>query len=355
MADERADARSDNAGSEDRADPPIARPDPAADGRDVGPVARPFTEDVFDEEYYSRRGGKPRGGSPIGLALGVVLGAAVAGGGAWYVFRQPTTGGAAPDIVKAETTPYKVKPESPGGMQVDNTGVLVYERVSKGEAPRPVENLLPAPEQPKTPPKAPEPISAESEKTPAEKQARSDSDVQGIVDQMIKTMEAQQAASKASMPAGSELPEVVPSMAGQPAPEAAPAARPAVADAIPPSPPPVAVPAATAVQNQAAPAPPAVSDAAPPPVQTAALPAGTFAVQLAAARSEQQAMGEWTRVYGKHGAAMAGLTPNVVRADLGERGIYYRLRAGPLPDKAAADALCETLKAANEACIVVRP
>ena len=148
MADERADARSDDARSEDRADPPIARPDPAADGRDVGPAARPFTEDVFDEEYYNRRGGKPRGGSPIGLALGVVLGAAVAGGGAWYVFRQPTTGGVAPDIVKAEATPYKVKPENPGGMQVDNTDKLVYERVSKGEAPRPVENLLPAPEQP---------------------------------------------------------------------------------------------------------------------------------------------------------------------------------------------------------------
>lgn len=66
-------------------------------------------------------------------------------------------------------------------------------------------------------------------------------------------------------------------------------------------------------------------------------------------------MGEWTRVSAKHGEALTGLSPSVIRADLGERGIFFRLRAGPLADKAAADALCETLKAANEACIVVPP
>jgi cell division septation protein DedD len=85
------------------------------------------------------------------------------------------------------------------------------------------------------------------------------------------------------------------------------------------------------------------------------LPPGAFAVQLAAARSEDQAMAEWKRVQGQHAAAVQGLTPLVVRADLGKRGVFFRLRAGPLADRAAADTVCAALKAANEACIVVRP
>ena len=345
--------------ADERQDPPISTPEPAADGREQGPVARPFTEDVFDDEYYDRRGGAKRGGSAVGLVIGVVVGAAIAGSGAWYVFREPTSGGAgsaAPEIVKAETTPYKVKPENPGGMQVDNTDKLVYERVSKSDAPRPVENLLPPPEQPKAPPPAKPAAPAPDAKPPT-----ADSDVQGIVADMIKSMEAQQAASKAALPAGSTPAEVVPSMAAA---SAVPAPSPAAAS--PPAPPaPQAQPVQAAPTVTAAtPAPLPVAEAAKPvsepptatpPVQTAALPAGSFAVQLAAARSEPQAMSEWARVSGKHGQSLAGLTPSVVRADLGERGIFFRLRAGPLPDKAAADAICETLKAANEACIVVRP
>lgn len=317
----------------DRDDPPISRAESQPDGREGGPASRPFTEDVFDEEYYGRSGRRRSRGTPLGLIVGIVIGAAVAGGVAWYVFRVPVNQGgnaAAPAIVKAEATPYKIKPENPGGMQVENQDKLVYDRLAKADAPPRTENLLPPPEQPKAPPAAPAAKPPASD-TPAPKV---DKEVQGIVSDMIKNMEAQQAAAKAALPPST--PETVPT---------APVEAPKV-ETPAPTPAPVAAAAPVPV---ATPAPPAqVATAAP-------FPEGSFAVQLAAARSEEQAMSEWNRVKNKHEQMFAGMTPSVIRADLGERGVFFRLRAGPLADRAAADAMCVALKAENEACIVVKP
>jgi hypothetical protein len=66
-------------------------------------------------------------------------------------------------------------------------------------------------------------------------------------------------------------------------------------------------------------------------------------------------MGEWSRIVGKNKDALGGLTPSVARVDLGEKGVFFRLRAGPLADRAAAESLCATLSAQNVGCIVVRP
>lgn len=311
----------------DRDDPPISRAEPENDGRAGGPTSRPFTEDVFDDDYYGRSGRRARRSSPLGLIAGIVIGAALAGGGAWYMFSVPEGQGpvaAGPTVIKAETTPYKIKPENPGGMQVANQDKLVYERLAKADAPARVENLLPPPEQPKAPPVPTE------QTTPPAPPPKVDSEVQGIVSDMIKTMEAQQAAAKSVLPADAAAPA-----AEVKAPEPAP--TPVVAPAT------VQTPAPTAQQQ--------VATATP----TTPAPEGSFLVQLAAARSEDQAMGEWNRVKGKHEQMFAGMTPSVVRADLGERGVFFRLRAGPLPDRASADAMCTALKAENEACIVVRP
>ncbi len=46
------------------------------------------------------------------------------------------------------------------------------------------------------------------------------------------------------------------------------------------------------------------------------------------------------------------LEPQVVSAELGERGTFYRLRAGPLPDRASAATLCERLHDRGQDCIV---
>jgi hypothetical protein len=76
---------------------------------------------------------------------------------------------------------------------------------------------------------------------------------------------------------------------------------------------------------------------------------GSAMVQLGAYRSEDEAKKAWSQAAKKY-AALAGKSPTIVRADLGDKGVYYRLRAGV----ADAKATCAKLSAAGQACIVVK-
>lgn len=275
--------------------------------------ATPFTEDVFDDEYYRGRGRGGSSGSPLGLILGVVVGALVAGSAAWFVLKDnsisATTNADGVPVVKAEASPYKIKPENPGGMQVANQDKTVYDRVARTDAPNRVENLLPPPETPKAPPKVelkPEPKPV-AEAAQAEPQPEPKSVLDEKRDELAAMITALEDKNKPQEKAEDEKP-----------------------------------------------ASPTASSA---PEQTAAVPTGGggFQVQLAAAKSEEAAMAEWTRIKNRHPDLLGKLTPSVMRADLGERGIFYRLRAGGLPDRAASDALCTAIKAQGDACLVVQP
>lgn len=76
------------------------------------------------------------------------------------------------------------------------------------------------------------------------------------------------------------------------------------------------------------------------------------AVKAGAAGSVDEKAKRLTRA---HAPVFGSLQVIPMRADLGEKGIYYRFRAGPLADRAAAEALCEKLKARQQACVVVPP
>ncbi|MBL6939314.1 MAG: tetratricopeptide repeat protein [Alphaproteobacteria bacterium] len=74
-------------------------------------------------------------------------------------------------------------------------------------------------------------------------------------------------------------------------------------------------------------------------------------IQLGAWRNEADAADAWNNIVAIAGTAMAGLSPQVVPADLPGRGRYYRLRAGPVYDGAAR--LCAALIARKLSCMVV--
>ena len=87
-------------------------------------------------------------------------------------------------------------------------------------------------------------------------------------------------------------------------------------------------------------------------------PATTFSgygVQLGATKSKFHAAREAGRLSRIHKAVLGNLKIAVGRADLGERGVYYRLRVGPLPDRSTAEALCRKLSAFQQGCIVIKP
>lgn len=356
-------------------DPPLRRS--GAQGSETRPSddlrVQPFTDDVFSE-YQARR--KENIGSPLGLIAGVAIGIAAVAGIGWYMYSSGAlTGGATgsggePQLVQADPEPYKVKPSSPGGMQVENQDKLVYDRVAKGEAPPRVENLLPAPEEPKAPPKpaVPPPESVTPEAVQAAPAPAETAKAEAAKPEVLSETAKPDAAK--SEPASPEpAKEVAKAEPAKPAPPAKPeqddlaaavmaatGGREAATGPLTAKP---AAPAASEPQVAGAPPPAAPEAPAAAPAASPATPtspaAGGFQIQLASARSEQGAMGEWSRIVGKNKDALGGLTPSVARVDLGEKGVFFRLRAGPLADRAAAESLCATLSAQNVGCIVVRP
>ncbi|MBM3555319.1 MAG: SPOR domain-containing protein, partial [Alphaproteobacteria bacterium] len=115
-------------------------------------------------------------------------------------------------------------------------------------------------------------------------------------------------------------------------------------------------PAETPKPAEVAPAPPA-----PPPVAAAApvrapspapgVGGGGFRLQLASLKSEDAVRQSWAQLQKQHPDVLGGLPMQVVRVDLGDRGIYYRLMAGDFA-RDEAQARCDKLKAAKVACLV---
>jgi hypothetical protein len=253
------------------------------------------------------------------LVVLVALGGFV--GIVWHAYNQGKAGGgdAVVPLLKAEDGPTKVRPDQPGGMDVPNQDKLIYDRLAPGGqiAAPPIERLLPPAEAPVARPPAPAPTPA----APAPAMA-APTDLQ-------------------PPPLGERQVTTVPAPQSAPSQPPIPVAPPAPSQAVPPA----QAPAAQAPRPAAAPTQQAaVAPAAP-------IPSGAARIQLGAVRSADAAQKEWARLQTANRDILGGLTMNVVTADLGERGIYYRIQAGPAAD--AAD-LCAKLKARNVGCIVVR-
>jgi hypothetical protein len=76
-------------------------------------------------------------------------------------------------------------------------------------------------------------------------------------------------------------------------------------------------------------------------------------IQLAAVKNADEATPEWSRLQKELGSQLDGLVLTVESVDLGTKGIYHRIQAGPFADKAAAAAKCAVIKQMNHDCLVV--
>lgn len=269
--------------------------------------------DPNDRPTRQSRAPLPLRGITVAIA---VIALALFGGliGYTYLSHSGGPGGPVP-LIKADPRPMKSAPEKPGGMEVPNQDKEIYARIDRnapqGQGTR-VERLLPPPESPMPrprPPAAPPPLEPEIPAAPAIEPP----------------------------PNAVEVP--------QPAPVAPRAAAPA------PTPTPAKPAAPTPAPQQQASAPRA-APAAPPP---AAAGATRYRIQLAALRTNEDATREWEKLRRAHMDLLGPLALNVVRADLGDRGTFYRIQAGPLADEQAAKDLCRRLAEKKVGCLVVRP
>ncbi len=255
-------------------------------------------------------GGKPRWGRRILTGL---IAAAALGGFAMvvvYSLDQGNTegGDAVAPVVKAQQGPTKVKPDEPGGMKIPDQDKQVFTRLDPNAPKKTVERLLLPPARVVDAPPAPKPA-AEIELAPA--------------------------------------PILAPPPAPKPPPELA------AAPAAPPSPP--VAPKATATEPVAAKPPSKVATAAATAAAKIAPASGGFRVQLVALGSAKAARAAWARFVKQHADLFGDLKPTVARVDIKGKGTFYRLRAGPLADDAAARALCKQIKKRKIGCLVVRP
>ena len=82
--------------------------------------------------------------------------------------------------------------------------------------------------------------------------------------------------------------------------------------------------------------------------------AGRVMVQLAAFRTRANAERGWRRLRAAHPDQLGDRALIMREVDLGDRGIYYRVRTGPFTDVAAAKAFCSLLRTRDQDCLVIR-
>src|SRR5690606_19904247 len=84
-------------------------------------------------------------------------------------------------------------------------------------------------------------------------------------------------------------------------------------------------------------------------------PAGTgYLVQLSSQRTEEQARASFADLQRRFGSVLGQLEADIQQADLGEKGIYYRVRVGPWATRGEAIEVCESLQAAGGSCFVAQ-
>src|SRR6202022_1092447 len=243
----------------------------------LGPIDPDRRPELFADTRDGEPQPRPRRVLATALAL-LVMG--LFGGGLWFAYVQGTRHAGGGDVtsgsvplIRADERPTKVKPERPGGMEIPDRDKLIYNPT------RPVvERLLPPPEKPLPRPAPPPPSPSPQREQPP--------------------------ATASSTPAS------------------------------PPAPPPAAIPQA----QQSAATPPGKTpspQAAPPKTATAGV-AGTR-LQLGSVRGEEEARQEWERGKRKNADLLGTLSATPVRADLGDKGIYYRILTGPVADQATAE------------------
>ncbi len=294
-----------------------------------------------------------KGGSVLKTLLFVIL--AVAFGAAGWAFYGERVIAMFKDtdqeipVIRADITPMKVRPENPGGLQVPDRDKLVYNRIQNGGSATPeratVERLLPPPETP-----LPRPQAAEPEAVETQMPARPEPEIA----QTPKVSDVTAAVKPTPAPAPPPAP--VPSVSSTPTvlntspveqPQSGPTRLSKTPAPAPSAPPPTSAPVSAAA-TQPKPAAPA-STVSPPSNQV-------YRVQLAAARTPEAARAEWDRLRRKNLDILGDLGLAITKVDLGtSKGVFYRLRVGPLKDDAEARALCKALAARKIGCLVVRP
>ena len=90
------------------------------------------------------------------------------------------------------------------------------------------------------------------------------------------------------------------------------------------------------------------------PVKAGGVDSRRYLVQVAARQSESEAMAAFHELRQRYPRLFANARPVIKRVNLGDLGVWYRVRVGPISSKASALAFCNRLKFAGSDCFINR-
>lgn len=265
-------------------------------------------DDDYDDDYDDDLDPADEGGLSgfTVLVMGVLV-LAVFGFFTWFAYQQGErhgregTGGV--PYVAAEPGPPKVENNAPDPLETANREV--YDRIAQAK---------------NTPTEVIEPAGGEG--APADTNSGASDPIADIAANAVSD-ETSAPEPAAAAPAPSKAPEIKPEpVAQKPEPKPQP------------------------VQTK-----PVQTTPAPAAAASGAL-SGSHVVQIGAFRSEAEANAQWDKYRAKFPDLAAKTSKDIERADLGAKGIYYRLRVGPFSSKDAASEQCKLMSAAGMGCFV---
>lgn len=316
---------------------------------------RPDGDFLQDDQLSSRWDDEPEERESSGWWKWAVAVASLAifGGVVWYAYSTGASGPSGPvKTFEADASPYKVRPENPGGEIIPDKDKLVFnEAVGR---PEESEDMLGA--MPETPQAKPEPIVVRKFTPPAPPKPP-------VQVAAAEPAPPDTAAPESATPAP---PAEVPLPAAEASPSTAINAPPPAAAPLEDRPGQESAPGAATqpgTQSDLAnmtigetppwkdgdPVPPATATPAPP---TPASGGKSPVVQLGAYASNDAAMQAWSDVSRKYADAVGGASPQVVKISVPGKGDLYRLVIGPYGSRDQATEVCVQLKSRGRDCIV---
>jgi hypothetical protein len=281
---------------------------------------------------------------PLLIVLALLV-LAMFAGVVWLAYTQGVARGRTETpVLTAQNGPARIAPQNPGGAEQPYKGFKIYEQPAPPDdaVDAATSTAAPAAQVPAPAVAVPKPVAAAP--PPAA---------------IAPPKPVAVAPPKPAPVAAAPKPELKVA-AAEPKPViAAPKPEPKIAAAAPPpaKPAPVAVKpaaapvgAATAAPRPLAPVPAKPAAVAAP--ATSAASAGGAILQIGAYKSQADADTAWKTYKAKHAALLSGATENVQQADLGDKGIWYRLRIVGFPSKDVASAMCDRLKADGGGCFL---
>ncbi len=239
------------------------------------------------------------------LAAMIAIGVAI-----WSQGKGVTTDMANLPVVKADKAEIRIKPEDRGGMEVPNRNSTIFENIASDEGEKKVENLFEDEEQPMDKNEvlaseaAKEPIAEEIAVTIAEPALNKvkDEDVKVVGEEEKKVVTEVKVKDKVEPKEKTDIISALKEEVG-------------TAESVKPV-------------------------------------SGSKYIQLASVKSESEAKEKWQKLQAQY-PNLKGASLRVQRADLGAKGIFFRVQAGPM---AADDAqkICSGIKSSKGDCLLVK-